>query len=196
MRLNSQMDKKMLAAATIGCAIMFLAGMRISESLQVQSNLTMTAPQVGWKTYVDPEGEFSIQYPQDWQNTTYPGYKAQFSTKLENPHDQYAENVKIAVYYAKEEEGLEHYAQTPLNLGKQDAKNARIIAKENITFAGLPAIKTTAIGEDNRLKMKVTTIWAQGENRTYAVSYAAEEDSYDKYLPQAQKIMASMTTAG
>jgi hypothetical protein len=163
---------------------------------------------ITYDEYTNDTYGVEIKYPSDWEvdsqnynegNTRYTTVVG-FYSLFEDVNDLYTDNVEIVsdkIPYKKID--LSAYLDETTNIYKKDAKGFQLISSsQDATLAGLPAYKLTwtqeSTGEDP-IPLKRTEIGTIFEDKNaIAVTYTAEEDSYEDYLPIFNEMVESLTT--
>jgi PsbP-like protein len=152
-------------------------------------------PKTEFTSYENTESGISIQYPKDWQvrNISNPitGDIVEFISPKENNSDKFQERVAISVE-TKANFTLKEYT----NLAKQDilkkTKNAQFTEESEEALAGNRSYKVVYTGSNEDLRIKNMDIWSLNNFQAYYVSYNAEKDKYDKYLPIVNDMVKSL----
>ena len=68
---------------------------------------------------------------------------------------------------------------------------AEIIETTSTTLAFKPAFKIIYTGkyQENNLNLKNLQIWTLKANKAYIITYSAEQEDYDKYIPVVEEMI-------
>ena len=145
----------------------------------------------GKLVYRSPYFKFSINYPAEWQMQEL-GPIVAFKSPREDARDDFQENVIVAV----ENTGappmdMEQYREFFLKEARKNLPDFKLIKQTDTDFAGRKACLTIYSARAYNTVMKGRVIRFIDGNLAYNLTYSASEDSFDKYLPQAEAIIGS-----
>lgn len=191
-----KVNKKTAQKGLAPVLVMLLVGLAIAGAVFVlKGNLKpgSSAP----SKYSGFDDKISIQAPSGWQlkESTDAGTQASFLAPKEGANDKFIENVNLHVsdLSAKPNVTLEEVANAWSQTGKTDYPDSyAVISQENTTLAGVNAIKIIAKARDKVSDLKSMTIIILKDGKAYIFNYSAEEKSFDKFLPDVEKLLASV----
>ncbi|MEH2323751.1 MAG: PsbP-related protein [Nostoc sp.] len=145
--------------------------------------------------YESTDYGISIQYPKNWevQNIFNPitGDVVQFISPKENNSDNFQERVTIRV-----EKKANFTLKAYTDLAKKDilknTKNAKIIEQSESNLVDNKGYRLVYTGLDESLRLKNMDVWSLKNFQAYYISYNAEQDKYDKYLPIVNSMVKSL----
>ena len=147
------------------------------------------------KKYITYENEYiKIEYPKTWQreNLSYfPNTTLAFVSPKENAWDRFQEKVEVVI---------EEYPK-PISL-KQYSKQA-ILQLESLDNFILSPPQSTKLGRsdanyvlykstDRDIEIKGKEVWTVNYQQIYRIIYIAEPDKFQKFLPQATRMIESL----
>lgn len=147
--------------------------------------------------YSSFDNQLSIQTPSGWQlkENSNPQTQATFFSPKEGNEDKFIENVNLHVsdLSAKPDVTLEETVAAWNKSSKNDYPDSyEVISEEQATLDGVDAIKIIAKARDNISTLKSMTVLVLKDGKSYILNYSAEEKSFDKYLPDVEKLLASV----
>jgi hypothetical protein len=147
-----------------------------------------------YKAYANSKHKFSMLYPDGWaMSEQVPGVAVQFFTPLESEVDPFKENVNIVYQdHSVMPMAMDQYTQTAIEQVLAVFKqNVQIIESSPTVLAGRPAHKFLYIGSGSGTEIKILHVWTTANNQAYQFTYAAIPYKFDKYWPQAKKMLNS-----
>ncbi len=150
----------------------------------------------GFAVYENAALGLKAEYPAIWQTLEdVRGVAVVFHSPLESAEDKYNDNVHVIVEDVSAQPWLTAEAYAASGIGKLPASLAdfRLVGNKSDTVSGRPArlLEYTGARGDFRLHFLQAVTIADG--KAFLITYVAEEGSYAKYLPTAQRILASVT---
>ena len=147
-----------------------------------------------FSTYEQSNLGITIKYPQSWQrqdiDNIFTKEVVTFLSPLQDK-DKFQEKVILSV---------EDYSGS-LNQSKNDFTKeikerlsaAKIIQVSSTTLAYKPAFQIIYTGKDEEkdLKLKNWQIWTLQSNKAYIITYTAQQEEYDKFIPAVEEIIKS-----
>jgi eukaryotic-like serine/threonine-protein kinase len=167
----------------------------VSLPKDIREKVSPESPKTEFTSYENNDYGISIQYPKDWQvqNISNPitGDVVEFLSPKENNSDKFQERVVINVE-KKASFTLNEYT----NLAKEDIfknnTNVKITEESEEILAGNKSYRVVYTGINENLRIKNMDIWSLNNFQAYYVSYNAEKDKYDKYLPVVNDMVKSL----
>ena len=148
-----------------------------------------------FKRYTHAEPDFTMVYPYDWT------YKENvmntpviFFSPKDNALDFFQENLSVVVQNpSSRSAGLKGYSDTAIKQVKAVFQDQiEILADEDTDLAGLPAHTFEYLAKAPQFTFHTLHVWTiDGNNTAYQLTYTALDSSYEKYRPQAQKMINS-----
>jgi serine/threonine-protein kinase len=144
------------------------------------------------KVYESPYFGFSISYPADWRTTELGGIIV-FLSPLESADDNFSENVNVVVEDLSSAPGitLKEYADISASNLEAMLAGLKIVDRSSTVIDGKEAAVITYTRPERDLKLKQRVYIIISNNKGYNLTYSAKEDSFDKFLPQAEVIIKS-----
>jgi hypothetical protein len=153
-----------------------------------------------YSLYENPQNNFSIEYPSDWQvEERRAGVVATFSSRFETNFDPFAANFAIGVENLTAGNSLDNYTRSVVALLQSQPPGPDFNFTGGpmpTTFGGLPAQRigftVTApnergLGSESRLDG--VQIWTIDNGTAYVLSFAAEQNKFSSYLPVIEHII-------
>jgi len=140
-------------------------------------------------TFVDPAGQFKIQYPSDW-NPTYPN-DIQTKVLFEAPPNPTTFSEFVAVLYTplNFEGTLVDYVDEYLNGIRRFIPGFNQVSTDDTTISGLPAKKVVFTGQYDVGWIQELMVFVIKDTDGYILTYTASPQSFAAKLPNAQKII-------
>lgn len=166
-------------------------------SLDTQTGQTQQKSKQASGDYSSFDNKISIQTPSGWQlkENSNPNTQATFFSPKEGKDDKFIENVNLHVsdLSAKPNATLENIVAAWNQSSKSDyPESFEVVSEEKTTLAGVNAIKIIAKAKDDISSLKSMTIFVLKDGKSYILNYSAEENSFDKYLPDVEKLLTSV----
>lgn len=165
---------------------------------QTQQNTPATSqPESKPKTYQNEKNGFSLEYPESWSLKENPaaGYVTGFFSPQESNSDNYKENllVKIIDISTQPKITLQELADLWENQTKKaEGTNFTVTDRTSSTLGGENAKDIVYIGKVDKIDLKGMVRITLKNGKAYIFQYNAEKPSYDKFLPDITKILASV----
>ena len=167
-----------------------LGGHQDSSSTSVQSYVASSVNPV-YAGYANKKAKFELQYPTDWQKEEIDN-TVMFLSRPESKADKYSDSVTVAVQESSDKlMSLVKYTQASVEQIKQVIDNYKIISQKDGALGSLPAYYIEFTGKNGDMQMAWFQAWTVKDGQIYILSFAAEANSYQKYLPIAKTIFAS-----
>ena len=142
--------------------------------------------------YESPYFGFSISYPADWRTTELGGIIV-FLSPLESAEDNFSENINVVVEDLSSAPGisLKEYADISASNLEAMLTGLKIVDRSSTVVDGKETAVITYTRPERDLKLKQRVYILISNNKGYNLTYSAKEDSFDKFLPQAETIIKS-----
>lgn len=184
---NTAKIPKILIAS--GIAGIIAVGLAILPNIINSSNVKVE----NFLTYKQSDLGITIKYPQGWQRQDIDNIFTKEVVTFLSPQSGDADNFQEKVILS-----IEEYSGT-LNKSKDDftqeinerLSSAKIISTHSTTFAYKPAYQIIYTGknEENNLEFKNLQTWTLKGNKAYIITYTAEKDDYDKFMPIVEEMI-------
>lgn len=147
--------------------------------------------------YANPDEQISMLVPSGWklQENPNPQTIAAFLAPKETKKDKFIENVglSIADLTVKPNATLDEVSKAWIDDGKQSFPGSfEVVNQENTALGGIEARKITVTARDEISNLKSVVFIAIRDKKAYMLNYSAEEQSFAKFLPAAEKLVASI----
>ena len=155
-------------------------------------SFTMQNVSIGMKNFTHTE--FSIEYPDSWTLDTAGswGEAVGIYSPLENPEDKFSENLNVLIQdLGGQAIDLEGYKQITDQQITQLAPNGKIIESTIVTGNGDDFYRIIYTMTQAEFNLKITSICHIQNGKAYLVTFSAEEDQFEKYKTEGEKILAS-----
>jgi len=146
----------------------------------------------GFATYTNPSPPFTISYPQGWRtNTTVSGAIVAFLAPTTSTSDVFAENVNVLKQTVPSGTTLQQYTDASISSAGQVVQNFHQVSSTTSTLSGLPAQVVEYTGDLNGKSYHFFAEWAIDGTDAWVLTYSAEPDAYDQFLPDAKTTIES-----
>ena len=139
--------------------------------------------------------QFSVKYPALWtREENKNGAEVILYSPMENELDLFQENVNVVVQDVDQRvRSLQEYSEMAIMQMKVVfEKNIEIRESAPTYLSGNPAHKLVFIGHGPDGDLEYMVAWTLAKGKAYQITYTSMADSYDKYLPQVEKIFNSL----
>jgi hypothetical protein len=175
------MKSKLFRVWTIG---LILALAVLSNGLYAESLSTYTNRNYG----------FSIQYPSSWEmREKFMNTEVIFLSDAENANDKFQENVNIAVMRVPANTKFEAAKDDTIQQLGRMITNFHLEAERPVTLAGREAYALVYTGTMGQFQFKWQQIFMVANGCAYAITYTAEEKSYNKFFGYFNKMASSFS---
>jgi hypothetical protein len=166
------------------------------------------------KEYENETYGITLQYPSDWRRIDWRSLAdflsfydinpvdsftevAQFYSRYQGPTDRYAEGIDIAVQNLTQDNStLSELSNQALKFYKQYSDFQLVESSdENIFLSDIPAYRLIFTFVSDGFYLKWMEIGALEDNRMYRVTFFAESQRFDEFLPIAEQIINSIKIA-
>ncbi len=157
-----------------------------------------------YKNYYSDKFELSMKYPEGWTlaEIGYPGIVVAVATPLRDSLDTFQDNVSVTVTDLRRKPGITMDQFTKITLEQTMGMfkdGIRVETTQPDRMGGHPAYKfvwgmRAPIGMESMQgsTIKYFHVWAFYKNFAYMFTYAAQEDQFRTYLPQAKVMLRSV----
>lgn len=149
-----------------------------------------------WQRHHNYTHKFTMHYPPNWSlaNQDQENLLFYIAAPRESELDQFRENVNVlAIPVSPDSTDLEMVFDMTNKLALQNFPEAKLIKNEEVEFQGHYALR---IRYEAIVRGEIPVIWEQtvfvkGEDKVFAITYAAEETEFAKYKTIAYQIINS-----
>lgn len=181
---NTGKTKKILIASGIAAII--------AASAVILPNIINSSNKIEeFSTYKQSNLGITIKYPQSWQRQNIDNIFTKELVTFLSPQsgaDNFQEKVTLSVedYSGSLEQSKEDFTKEINQISA-----AEIIETSSTTLAFKPAFKIIYTGKDreNNLDLKNLQIWTLKANKAYIITYSAEQEDYDKFIPVVEEMI-------
>ncbi len=168
---------------------------KIFFSFLLFSSLWLVAQPVAMKSFFSRGGYFSISYPGNWELNTQlvPGIYFQAFSPKEGPNDRYRESVNVVIedLNGKQVSEQQYIDATKKNLFF-NVKDYHLIKAGETMMGSYKAYEIIYTGKLDLYNLKFRAVISFFEKRAFIITYSSDLISYDKFYPEANKIMSSI----
>lgn len=163
-----------------------------TQKIQFTSPATTDNPPAGYIKYYNDNLKLTTYYPSSWtMEEGVLGSVAAFYSPQESKTDVIYDNVNIIVEdIAELPASFSKYSELYLNQINEIISNANILYVGETTLSGNRAGKFIFTGTQDAMNLKFLQIWALIENKAYLLTYTADISSFEKFLLEAEQIIA------
>ena len=143
--------------------------------------------------YENDELGFQVDYPQAWKQKERKDMfvtGVYFSAPLESDRDRFQERVSVSVEDLDTAKSLADYTKDALAEIKQ-LSDPDVKAAQAANLGAAEARQVMYTGEENGNSVQKMQTWSVQEQQAYVVTYTAQPDSYDNYLPTVENMLQS-----
>jgi len=142
-------------------------------------------------TYENKENGIVIQYPSNWEVTTeIRGVIVAFFSPLENEDDQFSENLIVVSQVLLDNVTLDISVNNTISYFKQ-LSGFNLIDSQPTTLAQNSAWKIVYQLSSSERDVKTVKVFTIKDHVGYSVTYGAESEKFEKYLPTVEKMIQS-----
>jgi serine/threonine-protein kinase len=145
--------------------------------------------------YTNSTHNVRIQYPQKWEKSEgVMGSTVAFASPQESAKDLFKENVNLYVQAlpADAKITLDEFTQQSIAQIKQMITDAQMVESTSDTLSNLPAHRVVYTGKQGQFNLKFYQTYLLKDSKVYIMTYTAQADQFDKYLPEARAIIDSL----
>lgn len=147
-----------------------------------------------FREYRSAEDGFSVKYPVRWDiKEDQVGAAVIFVSPLENKLDVFRENVNVVIQnFSPHPVTLEEYTQIAIDQMKFTLRdNMTILESSSFYLGDEDGRKFVYLGKGDGTELKFMHVWTVIDSKAYQITFAALASQFDKYLPQAEKMIQS-----
>ena len=137
---------------------------------------------------------FQISYPETWSTQNRDDFLAMgviFLSQLED-EDDFQERVSVLVENLPNDMSLAQYTDESIAEIKR-LSDPEVAEPRAVALGNNQGRRVVYRGEENAIPVKRMQTWSVQNNRAYVITYTAEPDIYDSYLPAVEKMLESFT---
>lgn len=168
---------------------------KIFGSFLLFSSLLLVAQPAVMKSYLARGGYFSISYPSSWELGTQQiaGIYFQAFSPKEGANDRFRENLNVVIedLNGKQISEQEYVEATKKKLLLY-VKEYHLIRAGEIMMGSYKAYEIIYSGKVDFYNLKFRAVITFFEKRAFVMTYSSDLISYDKFYPEANKIMSSI----
>ncbi|MHA1300589.1 MAG: PsbP-related protein [Candidatus Helarchaeota archaeon] len=139
--------------------------------------------------YKNKTFNIEIEYPSNW-DVIKDGMV--FLSPLEEPTDDFRENINISVQKLPSKMSLEEFSELNISELKKIITNFKIVEGPIETkLAGIKANQITFTAVQGKYLLKFMSICTIKNDNVYVITFTSEEDKYEKYLETVKKMIDS-----
>jgi eukaryotic-like serine/threonine-protein kinase len=179
------------------CAVIFMivavTGLLLLLSIHITSKQTTIVAQIdedndNFLTYDNPVFGISIQYPSGWGRLDLSFLEDSADIQFYPLNEtSVVENVRIQTTdLPVQNMTLQEYTNTYVSSIEEGEVD--ILESTQATLSGLPSQKIVFITAEG---LKTMQTWTIKDDKVYTITYIAEEEDYENYLPTAQRMIES-----
>ncbi len=193
-------DPKIIIGGVIALVVVFFlatGSFKGSISRNDQTTSPGAAPSEP-KSYQSEQYKFSLEYPGEWSYKEAQGqYVAAFFSPEESSSDSYREflGVKVISTSSKPDISLQEAADLweEQTVAESTANNFQVVDRKTVTISGEEAREIIYTVDIKNIPAKGFVKITIANGNIYIFQYFAEADKYDKYLPDVESILSSVT---
>lgn len=153
-------------------------------------------PEINLLQYENSSQGFRVNYPQGWSRQNRDDFFATgavFFSPLKDNSDQFKERVSVLVENLPSDLPLAEYTEQSISEIKQ-LSDPDIGQAQPITLGVDEGRQIIYRGEENGNPVQRIQTWSVNGNRAYVITYTAQPESYNDYLPMVEKMIESFET--
>lgn len=153
-------------------------------------------PEVAFSVYENPTRDFSVSYPEPWSKQNRDDFFAEgvvFFSPVEDKSDQFREQVSVLIENLSSDVSLSEYTSESLAQIKE-LSDPNVSEAQPVNLGEQEGRQVIYSGEENGRPVRRMQTWSIKDRRAYVITYTAEPDSYDNYLPMVEKMIESFAT--
>lgn len=153
-------------------------------------------PQIQLSLYENPDRDFKVNYPQAWSKQNRDDFFATgviFFSPLKDNSDKFKERVSVLVENLANDMTLAEYTEKSIAEIKK-LSDPNVDEAKAVNLGANEGRQVIYNSEQNGTPVQRMQTWTIENNRAYVVTYTAQPDSYDDYLPAVEKMIESFET--
>ena len=138
--------------------------------------------------------DIKIEYPANWSRENRSNFlnnAVVFISPKENESDEFQERVAVIVEESSRPLSLKEYTNQAVNQ-RESLSNFVLSPPRQTTLGRSDGKYIIYQGMDRNTKVKRQEVWTVNYKEIYTVIYTAEPDKFDKFLPQAKRMIDSL----
>ena len=178
--------------AKLATVVAGLLGILIIFALNLFFNWQQTR-KLEYTYYEDRDYGIEIAYPTTWQTKTRDDFLISgiiLLSPLEDSQDIFQERVSVFVENLVSNTSLSQYTAESIAEIKQ-LSDPNISKVKKSVLGNYEARSVVYEGEDRGLSVKKMQIWTVFDNKAYTITYTAQPDRFENYLPIVKQIITS-----
>jgi eukaryotic-like serine/threonine-protein kinase len=159
-------------------------------TIGIISSLFFWLKSTRYSSYKSSEYGITIEYPKTWtqeEETDFLCSGIIFNSPYEKQSDKFRERVKVCVENLAKPLTLQEYSNRFIAEIKQN--NSFIEYPKSTTLANKEGIRVVYQGTDGKQRMEA---WTVKNQKAYLITYTAEQDKYNQFLDEAEKMFQSL----
>jgi eukaryotic-like serine/threonine-protein kinase len=148
--------------------------------------------------YENPSNGFKVSYPELWSTENRDDFFATgviFLSPLENDEDTFQEQVSILVEVLPQDMSIGTYTKESIAEIKK-LSDPNVSPAQTINLGRQEAKQVVYSGEENGTPVRRMQTWLIKNNQAYVITYTAQPNSYESYLPTAEQMIESFEIVG
>ena len=141
------------------------------------------------------ENEYiQLEYPATWKretNSNSSNSSVVFVSPKENESDEFQEKVTVTLEESPQPLSLQQYSDRMVEQ-IENSSNFILSPPKSTKLGRSDGKYIIYLGTDRERKVKRKEVWTVNYKQIYTVVYTAEVDKFDKFLPQAEKMIESL----
>ncbi|MEM8832572.1 MAG: serine/threonine-protein kinase [Cyanobacteria bacterium P01_G01_bin.19] len=153
-------------------------------------------PEIELSFYESIDRGFRVNYPQAWSRQNRDDFFATgvtFFSPLENNLDRFKEQVSVLVENLPSDVSLEQYTADSISEIKK-LSDPNVGEAKKVNLGEYEGRQIAYRGEVNGNPVRRMQTWSIKNNQAYVVTYTAQPESFDSYLPMVEAIIDSFET--
>ena len=146
-----------------------------------------------FKIYENYAQRVRISYPLSWNiQENVMGAVATFNSAQEGANDRFRENLSIIIQdlgEQKEKVTLKQYTETILGYLPRIIPGVQIVESKEIILSKVPAYRVVCTAQQAEFRLKILQVWTMKNNRTYMLTFTAEENKYPLFVKTVEKML-------
>lgn len=188
---NQNKSKSKFKAIALVISLLALIAAAVGSWLFFKDKSSEPEPELS--LYENSSQGFKINYPEMWLPRNRDDFFATgviFVSPLENDTDNFKEKVSVLVENLSSEISLAQYTDESIAEIKKLSDPSVGDALES-TLGDNEARQVIYRGEENGKSVQRMQTWSVKDNQAYVITYTAQPDNYDNYLPTVEKMLTS-----
>ena len=148
-----------------------------------------------YAAYVNDGFGFKMDYPRDWSKQEgFMGTTVIFLSPMEGSNDRFREILSVMVQdLSTQPMTLDQYTELSIQQIGEIITDGQVISSTKVGFAGGDGWELIYAGKQGQYKLKWKCQYIIFGDKAYLLTYAAEEDKFEKYLTGIEQMFRSFT---